>query len=131
FTYFMSRRMTIQIEQERMQKEKMSDQVVDAMTSNGGFINISTPASDDQITLTVADNAVGIAEANLSRIFDPFYTTKPVGQGTGLGLSICYGIVKKLGGDMLVQRAKGRGTTFNIIFPITKDPYMGQETDHQ
>ena len=104
---------------------------VDAMTSNGGVIKISTHASDGQITLTVADNGTGIADANLTRIFDPFYTTKPVGQGTGLGLSICYGIIKKLGGDIQVQSAKGRGTRFNIIFPITKDPYMGQESDHR
>ena len=104
---------------------------VDAMTSNGGIIKISTQASDGRITLTVADNGIGIAEANLARIFDPFYTTKPVGQGTGLGLSICYGIIKKLGGDIQVQSAKGRGTTFNIIFPITKDPNMGQESDHR
>ena len=104
---------------------------VDAMTSNGGVIKISTHTSDGQITLTIADNGIGIAEANLARIFDPFYTTKPVGQGTGLGLSICYGIIKKLGGDIQVQSAKGRGTTFNIIFPITKDPSMGQECDHR
>ena len=104
---------------------------VDAMTSNGGVIKISTHTSDGQITLTIADNGIGIAEANLARIFDPFYTTKPVGQGTGLGLSICYGIIKKLGGDIQVQSAKGRGTTFNIIFPITKDPSMGQESDHR
>jgi two-component system NtrC family sensor kinase len=61
----------------------------------------------------VADDGIGIAEANLPRIFDPFYTTKPVGQGTGLGLSICYGIVKKLGGDIGVQSAKEKGTTFS------------------
>jgi two-component system NtrC family sensor kinase len=104
---------------------------VDAMTSNGGIINISTHASDGQIALTIADNGIGIAEANLSRIFDPFYTTKPVGQGTGLGLSICYGIIKKLGGDIQVQSAKGRGTTFTIVLPITKAPDDGRDPPHR
>ena len=102
---------------------------VDAMTSSGGIIRISTQTSDGQIILTIADNGIGIAEANLARIFDPFYTTKPVGQGTGLGLSICYGIIKKLGGDIQVQSAKGRGTTFTISLPAAKGKTGGREVD--
>jgi two-component system NtrC family sensor kinase len=102
---------------------------VDAMTSSGGIIRISTQTSDGQIILTIADNGIGIAEANLARIFDPFYTTKPVGQGTGLGLSICYGIIKKLGGDIQVQSAKGRGTTFTISLPAAQDKTGGREID--
>ena len=94
---------------------------VDAMDSSGGNIHISTQLNDDQIILKIADNGMGIAEANLARIFDPFYTTKPVGQGTGLGLSICYGIIKKLGGDIQVQSTKGKGTTFSVFLPISKD----------
>ena len=94
---------------------------VDAMDSSGGNIHISTQLNDGQIILKIADNGCGIAEADLSRIFDPFYTTKPVGQGTGLGLSICYGIIKKLGGNIQVQSTKGKGTTFSIIFPGSKD----------
>ena len=94
---------------------------VDAMDSSGGNIHISTQLNDDQIVLKIADNGIGIAEANLARIFDPFYTTKPVGQGTGLGLSICYGIIKKLGGDIQVQSTKGKGTTFSVLLPVSKD----------
>jgi len=94
---------------------------VDAMDSSGGNIHISTQLSDGQIVLKIADNGMGIAEANLARIFDPFYTTKPVGQGTGLGLSICYGIIKKLGGDIQVQSTKGKGTTFSVFLPVSKD----------
>ena len=93
---------------------------VDAMQSSGGIIRVTTEVNDGDIFLKVADNGIGIAEANLPRIFDPFYTTKPVGQGTGLGLSICYGIIKKLGGDIQVQSAKGKGTTFTIILPVAK-----------
>ncbi|MBR9985873.1 MAG: two-component sensor histidine kinase [Desulfosarcina sp.] len=94
---------------------------VDAMDSSGGNIHISTQLNDDQIVLKVADNGMGIAEANLARIFDPFYTTKPVGQGTGLGLSICYGIIQKLGGDIQVQSTKGKGTTFSVFLPVSTD----------
>jgi two-component system NtrC family sensor kinase len=67
--------------------------------------------------IEVADTGPGIPMANLGRIFDPFFTTKPVGKGTGLGLSICYGIVKKLGGDIQVKSVVGFGTTFQIMIP--------------
>ena len=103
---------------------------VDAMDSSGGNIHISTQLSDDQIILKIADNGIGIAEANLARIFDPFYTTKPVGQGTGLGLSICYGIIKKLGGDIQVQSAKGQGTTFSVFLPVSKDKTGALDPNH-
>ena len=103
---------------------------VDAMDSSGGNIHISTQLNDDQIVLKIADNGIGIAEANLARIFDPFYTTKPVGQGTGLGLSICYGIIKKLGGDIQVQSTKGKGTTFSIFLPISTDKTGALDPGH-
>ncbi len=90
---------------------------VAAMSSSGGRIHLTTRHENGNVLLKVADNGCGIAEANLARIFDPFFTTKPVGQGTGLGLSICYGIVKKLGGDIQVQSARGEGTTFTVILP--------------
>lgn len=93
---------------------------VDAMDSSGGRIQITTELRDQNIVIQIADNGIGIAQANLSRIFDPFYTTKPVGKGTGLGLSICYGIIKKMGGNIEVQSVKGEGTTFSIHLPIDK-----------
>jgi two-component system NtrC family sensor kinase len=69
------------------------------------------------VIVDVADNGQGIPKSNLARIFDPFYTTKPVGRGTGLGLSICYGIVKKMGGEISVNSAVGLGTTFHVHIP--------------
>ncbi|MBW2204591.1 MAG: HAMP domain-containing histidine kinase, partial [Deltaproteobacteria bacterium] len=75
----------------------------------------------DYIVVEVADNGPGIPEANIVRIFDPFFTTKPVGKGTGLGLSICYGIIKKMGGDIIVKSTMEVGTTFRVKIPIPKD----------
>jgi two-component system NtrC family sensor kinase len=68
----------------------------------------------------VKDTGPGIPPANQDRIFDPFYTTKPVGKGTGLGLSICYGIIKKMGGDISVHSVMDEGTTFTVEIPIGK-----------
>jgi two-component system NtrC family sensor kinase len=104
---------------------------VDAMGASGGTIKIATGQQDGWIVLTVADDGAGIAEANLARIFDPFYTTKPVGQGTGLGLSICYGIINKLGGDIRVQSAKGQGTAFRITLPIDKEKTGAHDGDRR
>jgi len=90
---------------------------LDAMEKTGGTIDITSRVDGSFVVVDVADNGPGIAKANLTRIFDPFYTTKPVGKGTGLGLSICYGIVKKMGGDITVNSAKGVGATFHVHIP--------------
>ena len=94
---------------------------IDEMEKTGGKITLTSKMDGDDIMVSVADNGPGIADANLSRIFDPFYTTKPVGKGTGLGLSICYGIIKKIGGDIDAQSLRGQGTTFEIRIPQKKE----------
>jgi len=94
---------------------------VDSIDQRGGTVTVRTDqGKDGKVRLEVEDTGIGIAEANLSRIFDPFYTTKPVGQGTGLGLSICYGIINKLGGEISVRSAKGKGTAFTVKLPGPK-----------
>lgn len=84
----------------------------------GGIIEVKTIARDNSILITISDNGQGIPEENLGRLFDPFYTTKSVGEGTGLGLSIVYEIVQKHHGDISVSSRVGQGTTFSIELPL-------------
>ena len=95
---------------------------LDAMAKTGGILTISTRMEGASFVIEVADNGPGIPEANINRIFDPFFTTKPVGKGTGLGLSICYGIIKKMGGEIQVSSTMGKGTTFVITLPARGAP---------
>jgi PAS domain S-box-containing protein len=74
------------------------------------------------VLLEVADTGAGIPPEAISRVFDPFYTTKPVGTGTGLGLSICHGIVTSLGGEIRVDSVVGRGTAFTVVLPAALEP---------
>jgi two-component system NtrC family sensor kinase len=69
------------------------------------------------VVATVADSGSGIADENLGRVFDPFYTTKPVGQGTGIGLSISYSIIRQMGGSISVRSEAGKGAEFEIFLP--------------
>ncbi|MCD4715302.1 MAG: two-component sensor histidine kinase, partial [Desulfobacterales bacterium] len=94
---------------------------LDAMEKKGGTLDISSQVEDNFIVVEVEDNGPGIPEANIARIFDPFFTTKPVGKGTGLGLSICYGIIKKMGGEIEVRSLLGAGTTFRVSIPLPED----------
>ena len=95
---------------------------LDAMDNRGGgIIEITSRLEEDHIVIDFSDNGPGIHRNDLARIFDPFFTTKPVGKGTGLGLSICYGIIKKMGGEINVQSARDKGTTFSVRIPIPKD----------
>lgn len=87
-----------------------------------GLITISSGFSEDFIHLKFRDNGSGISEENLSHLFNPFFTTKPVGQGTGLGLSISYDIIKKHGGKIEVESEVGKGTCFSIDLPIAREP---------
>ncbi|MDD3473821.1 MAG: HAMP domain-containing sensor histidine kinase, partial [Syntrophaceae bacterium] len=91
---------------------------VDALEPQGGKVTLTSKVENSFIVMDVADDGPGIPKANLSRIFDPFFTTKPVGKGTGLGLSICYGIIKKMGGDITVSSAVSLGTTFHVKIPL-------------
>ncbi len=94
---------------------------IDAFEDAGGRVDVATAYEEDMIVIEVKDNGPGIPRAMLSRIFDPFYTTKPTGKGTGLGLSICFGILNKIGGRLTVASAVGVGTTFRVYIPAADD----------
>ena len=89
---------------------------VDAMHEQG-TIALRTRASGDEVIAEVIDEGEGIRRADLPKLFDPFYTTKPPGRGTGLGLAICYSIVAAHGGRIDVDSAPGQGSAFRIILP--------------
>jgi len=90
---------------------------IDASSPNGTVV-IRTRVHDDGVEIWVRDWGKGIPEADLERIFDPFYTTKDVGEGTGLGLSISYGIVSAHGGRINVESRPEEGTTVTVRLPV-------------
>ncbi|HEV3481055.1 MAG TPA: ATP-binding protein [Candidatus Acidoferrales bacterium] len=91
---------------------------VDAIQETGapGEITIRTEVTGNRLCIEFRDNGPGVT--NPHRVFDPFYTTKPVGKGTGLGLSICYGIVKEHGGEIRVRNVEPRGAAFTVTLPL-------------
>ncbi|MCW5631337.1 MAG: PAS domain-containing protein [Burkholderiaceae bacterium] len=74
-------------------------------------------APGEYVAVSVGDSGVGMSESVITRAFEPFYTTKPIGQGTGLGLSMVYGFVKQAGGHVRIQSEPGRGTTVTLYLP--------------
>ncbi len=64
---------------------------------------------------------MGIRESHMNKIFEPFYTTKPVGKGTGLGLSLSYSMIKDNGGEITVSSEEEEGTNFTIVFPVMNE----------
>jgi len=80
-------------------------------------------APGSYVAVRVTDTGHGIASNIRDQIFDPFFTTKPQGQGTGLGLSTVYGVVRQWGGFVRVQSEVGRGTTFEVLLPISEEQH--------
>ena len=86
--------------------------------SERGTITLRSGRTVETVWIEVQDTGTGIDASNLKRIFEPFYTTKPVGSGTGLGLSVSYGIVQKHQGRIDVRSEPGKGSAFRVVLPI-------------
>jgi PAS domain S-box-containing protein len=89
----------------------------DAMP-DGGALAIGTKASNGHVEISLSDTGIGISQEDMSKLFTPFFTTKPPNKGTGLGLSVAYGIVKDHSGDIRVESKVGKGTTFRVLLPV-------------
>jgi signal transduction histidine kinase len=85
-----------------------------------GTITLRTGTQQDSVWIEIRDSGVGMSTETQTRIFEPFYTTKPVGQGTGLGLSISWEIVARHHGSLEVQSQPGQGTCFRMTLPIAQ-----------
>ena len=86
-----------------------------------GKIKIKTWEDNKNLSISIWDSGSGISTEVLSKIFDPFYTTKEVGKGTGLGLSISYSIIKNHGGRIEVNSTPGKGSEFIVILPFMSE----------
>jgi len=86
-----------------------------------GLLTIATRQTERNALISIGDTGSGIERKNIEAIFNPFFTTKEPGKGTGLGLSIVYQIVYNMGGRINVESAMGKGTTFSVILPISKE----------
>ena len=86
-----------------------------------GRLTVKTEHKDDIIRISFQDDGPGIAEENLEKIFNPFFTTREVGEGTGLGLSLSYGIIAEHNGKLYVKSQPGQGATFFIELPVIEE----------
>jgi PAS domain S-box-containing protein len=100
----------------------------DAMPA-GGRLTIGTRTVDTSVVVDFADTGVGIAPENIARIYDPFFTTKEVGQGTGLGLALSYGIIQEHGGRIFVESRPGDGARFTIKLPSAASRHLQVASD--
>lgn len=91
---------------------------IDSMDKSPGQIGITTKLDHESVQIIISDNGTGIPPEKISRIFEPFYTTKPSGKGTGLGLSISQRIVKQHGGSIHATSQPGIGSQFTVTLPI-------------
>jgi signal transduction histidine kinase len=101
----------------------VTNNALHAMDEKGGTLTVRTFLHEDLVIVEFSDQGRGIQEPD--RIFDPFYTTRPVGQGLGLGLSACYGIIQEHGGKISGHNQSGGGAIFRIELPAGKEPSIG------
>ncbi|MGB2770348.1 MAG: ATP-binding protein [Candidatus Zixiibacteriota bacterium] len=100
---------------------------------DGGSLTVASGIGEDAKTVQISftDTGVGISEKNLDKIFEPFFTSKKVGEGTGLGLSVSYGLIKNHSGEIKVSSRMGQGTTFMVILPVAGGEVAGGVKDEK
>src|SRR5579859_2810108 len=98
-----------------------------ALPERGGVVTVSTAYANGGVTIRIADNGSGIPLENLSRVFEPFFTTRALGEGIGLGLSICHGIISRHQGTIDIQSVRGGGTTVTVR--LSAAPAAGSSED--
>jgi two-component system NtrC family sensor kinase len=91
---------------------------LDSLDNGPNEIRVTTRVQNNEVRVVVSDTGKGIPPERLSRIFEPFYTTKAPGRGTGLGLSVCHRVIKQHGGRMMVDSKLEAGTQFTVILPV-------------
>ncbi|MBI9112516.1 sensor histidine kinase [Maridesulfovibrio ferrireducens] len=118
-----SGKILLQADRQRLQEAfiNLIINAVQAIEPEAGSILISATIHNENALITVKDSGTGIDTETLERIFDPFFSTKEVGQGTGLGLYIVYGIIEKHLGRISAESTPGRGTNFFIRLPLATD----------
>jgi signal transduction histidine kinase len=89
-----------------------------------GNLWVTTNLEGDRAIIEFRDDGPGIPPESIGKVFDPFYTTKAVGEGTGLGLSIVHSIIRRHGGEIRVESQVGAGTTFIVVLPVTMGSYV-------
>jgi signal transduction histidine kinase len=92
---------------------------------DGGTLTITTRGGDDAVMIEVADTGTGMSQDILEQLFNPFFTTKDVGEGTGLGLSVVHGIVNAQGGEIHVDTVVGEGSKFTVQLPVSVSSGQG------
>lgn len=102
-------------------------QAIDSTGRTDGRIFIHTKTEDEGVSVRILDNGCGMSEETRKRVFEPFYTTKPVGQGTGLGMSIIFRIIEDHGGRIEVKSVEGKGSEFKLWLPLTQPEAAADE----
>jgi signal transduction histidine kinase len=100
---------------------------------DGGTLTVAGRIGEGAKTVDISfsDTGVGISQKNVDKIFEPFFTSKKVGEGTGLGLSVSYGLIKNHGGEIEVKSEMGRGTTFTVILPVAQEEAAADSKDEK
>lgn len=99
----------------------LAQNALEAMTPGGGRLAVSAEQGEGGLVVRVADTGRGMDPALRDRAFEPFFSTKDVGQGSGLGLAICHGILRSLGGDIRVESEPGQGAVFTFTLPVKSE----------